>query len=694
MTRESTGVRPKDEEPPRREARPRRGEGAVSGRATGFLVGSAPFVALLVVGPALRAGTSPSPSTVLVALVASLAQAAGGLLCSRRPPFGRLLVTSGWLLALAALVPVFLESAALALVAALSAAAFSVVAWGGSLTVTPRLRPKREGPGGPALGALAGAGLVAVAGLLSGIPLAVAGPVAAVSSTFVGLIVLADSWRRRPELRPRLLALAAAPIGLALLLASAREAAVALGVLAAGLSVVASGLSGLRRSTAGGSGWADTALGDPARTMVLSFLILGLVGGWLLSLPASSSGERGVSIIDGIFTSFSAVCVTGLVVLDTPRAFGPFGQAVILLLIQVGGLGIMAFSTAGFAILGRRLTLKQELAAAALLGTEDQAHLRSLLRDVLSVTVWTEGLGFAALTALFLRAGDPIWMALWRGLFTSISAFCNAGFALQTESLVPYDEDPLVLLTVATLIVVGGLGPFVVVSIGRRVRGESLPLHPRVVVVTSACLVLGGAALIGAQEWSHGLGGLPPFHRVTNALFQSVTLRTAGFNSIDLATLHPATVVLMIALMLVGGSPGSTAGGIKTTTLATMLLVVRAAVRGEEAPRVGGYRLSRGTVQRASAVATISVLIALGLSITLLLTQQTPGLSTIFEIVSALGTVGLSLGVTGSLDEVGKVVVIAAMFVGRVGPLTLFLFLSGRLSKDPTLPPERELPAG
>lgn len=437
----------------------------------------------------------------------------------------------------------------------------------------------------------------------------------------------------------------------------------------------------------------EVILGDPARVLVATFAAICVTGGVLLSSgPAAAAAE--VPFLDALFMAVSATCVTGLGVIDITTAFSGLGRVILLLLIQVGGLGIMTFSAAALTLLGQRLSVRHERTMTGLLGAEGPGHLQAELKRVLGVTFAIEGLGAAALTGLFLQAGDSPGDALWRGVFTSISAFCNAGFALQSDSLVGYQTNPGVLHVVGLLIIFGGLGPAVILAAPRLVRGGYMSLHARLSWVTAAALLVLPTLIIAGAEWGNALAGLSTADRVHNAWFQSVTLRTAGFNSIDLAALNPATVLTMILMMFIGGGPGSTAGGIKTTTAAILVLAVLAAVRGQEHAEAFGRRIPTATVYRAIAITTVGALVAFVAALGVLLTQAMPPLTALFEVVSALGTVGLTIGGTPLLDEVGKVLIIVCMFMGRVGPLTLFLLLNeARATAGPGLP-EENVPVG
>jgi trk system potassium uptake protein TrkH len=440
------------------------------------------------------------------------------------------------------------------------------------------------------------------------------------------------------------------------------------------------------------TGLIEAALGEPTRILVTTFLLAGLVGGAVLALPAAASGER-IALLDAMFTAFSATCVTGLVVVDTPVAYSKLGESVILLLIQIGGLGIVTFSTAAFVLIRRRLSLSHERAMASLL-PDRAVDFRHALGQVFRLTILFELVGSAVLAIAFLAHGDDLGQAVWRGVFTAVSAYCNAGFALQTDSLVPYQHDGIVLHTVALLIVAGGLGPAVVAALPALAKRRPTSVHVRVVLLASVVLLVLPAVFFIAVEWGHALAHLSPAERIHNAWFQSVTLRTAGFNSIDLQTLRPVTWTVMMALMFIGGSPASTAGGIKTTTFAVLLAGTWSAVRGHGRVRMFGHELPAGTLRSALAVALLGAVCVGGGTLALQLTQRGSLTDLAYESISAAGTVGLSLGATARLDDVGKLIVMAVLFAGRVGPLSLAIFLMGRQRRSEWSRPEQDIAIG
>lgn len=420
--------------------------------------------------------------------------------------------------------------------------------------------------------------------------------------------------------------------------------------------------------------WWLLLIRQPARILVSSFFLLCLTGSVLLALPVS--GVRGgIAPIDAAFTAVSAVCVTGLVVLDTPKDFTLWGQGFILVLIQLGGLGIMSITTIALHAFGHRLSLRHERLAATMAESSHRDLIQSLAL-VLKCTFLFEGIGAVVLSVFFFAQGKPLGPALWEGMFTAISAFCNAGFGLQSNNLVAYQHNPVVLYTVSTLIILGGLAPATSILIPRWLRGKTVPIAARLALVSTAVLLAVGAFFFLAFEWYGVLDGLSPWDKLHNAWLQSVTLRTAGFNSVDISGVAAPTYLIMIVLMFIGGSPGGTAGGIKTVTLGVLALTFWASIRGKKYLIIQKRRIHPGTVFRAVTVTVAGFLIWFVVVLMLTITQGIGAPSLIFEATSALATVGLTIGATPLLDEIGKVIIIMAMFVGRIGPLTLFMLLS------------------
>ncbi len=515
---------------------------------------------------------------------------------------------------------------------------------------------------------------------------------AASSCCFALATVLSWSWivrRSRERSRVALLPFVSWLLALLAALGLLSRPTWALSAWAGGLGAAAL----LSREDDSGSGWA-VVLEHPARLVVTTFAGLCAVGTLVLALPISARSGHGIGVLDAMFTATSAACVTGLTVLDSGRAFSGFGQAVLLVLIQMGGLGIMTFYTLALRALGLRMGLRQELAVTEAALVDGQSSLHRALGNVLGLTAACEIGGAVVASALFWSDGRDLATAVWQGVFTSVSAFCNAGFALESDSLVAYQRQPAVLGVVGLLIVLGGLAPAVVFSIPAWLRGRLVSLQVRLVwLVTLGLLALGFVAFL-AFEWTNTLRLLPWWHKLANAAFQSATLRTAGFNSVDIAATLPATQQIMLALMFIGGSPGGTAGGIKTTTVALLVLAVSSALRGQAEVTVFEKRIVPASVYRAAAVATVGVLSVMAVVLALMLTQPLPPLVAMFEAVSALGTVGLSTGGTALLDGIGKVIVAGAMFMGRVGPLTLFLLLGERHARSLWRFPDAEVDVG
>lgn len=426
-------------------------------------------------------------------------------------------------------------------------------------------------------------------------------------------------------------------------------------------------------------------LSTPPRLLAGSFLLLiaaGTLG--LRTLPGLYTGER-LGWLDSLFTATSAVCVTGLIVVDTATYFTPAGQAFLLLLIQLGGLGILTLATLIILALGGRLSLHHEAAASAGTGMAPQVDLRRLSRSVVRFTVLIELAGAALLFAGWLPRFGP-WEALRHATFHSVSAFCNAGFSTFSDSLARSSRDPWTLLVVSGLIVIGGLGFLTMGELARwrhtRRRSGSgqfrLSLHSRLVLSMTGVLLIGGWLLFAFFEWRNALAGMPAPARVINALFMSVTARTAGFNTVDYAHTAEASSFLTILLMAVGGSPGSTAGGVKTTTIALIALLAWTRLRGRSVASLWSRTIPEETIQRAVGLLVFAFGFMTVAIFVYTLTeigftgQSAPGtfIHYMFEAVSAFNTVGLSMGVTSDLSAPGRLLTILLMFLGRVGPLS------------------------
>ena len=415
---------------------------------------------------------------------------------------------------------------------------------------------------------------------------------------------------------------------------------------------------------------------------MLAFVAAIAVGTLLLRLPAAHADGEAHGWLTALFTATSAVCVTGLVVVDTGDAWSPFGQAVIALLIKAGGLGILSLGALVALATGRRMGFGERQRLQAQTNALTVGGIVRFVRALLLYTTSAELIGALALWPRLAR-DDGLWGGAWSALFHSVSAFNNAGFSLYADSLERYAADPWVAGVVMTLFVVGGLGLVVVVDVALRLGAGTngaprrhLTLHTRIALATTLALALGGALAVGALEWRNPatLGALAPGARPLAATFQSLTPRTAGFTALDVGEYRTSTIAVTMGLMLIGGNPGSTAGGIKTTTIAVLLLAVVAAARGRSRVTAFGRTIGTETITKAAVLGTLAV-VTVGLVATVLVhvePTQAP-LALLFEAVSAFGTVGLSLGITAELTALGQVVVVLLMFVGRVGLLTVAL---------------------
>lgn len=441
----------------------------------------------------------------------------------------------------------------------------------------------------------------------------------------------------------------------------------------------------------------------PAILIVSSFAAVILVGALFLRFPLSSSSGQSIAAIDALFTATSAVCVTGLIVLDTATDFSTFGQIVLISLIQIGGLGIMVLSTFGTLIVGGKLGLRGERALGEMLDLSDPRAAYRLTQFIVLSTLSIEAIGAACLSVSFWQHGLAPGEAVWHGVFHAISAFCNAGFALQTDSLTLFQHSPFALMVIAALIVFGSFGFPVLAGgwqwLGHRVRiwrkveqarRVRFSVQSKIAIVMTAILLGGGALILAVIEWNHSLAGLSVSDHIFNALFQSATLRTAGFNSVDFSRLHSASIFVMVVLMFIGASPGGTGGGIKTTTFAVLLASVRAMTSGKPRIILFERRIAHDIVYRSIAITLASASIV-GVAVFLLLVIEPaiPFEAILFEVTSAVATVGLSVGITPELSAAGRFILIFVMFTGRIGPLTLALLLGNQKPNPIEYPDER-----
>ncbi|MBI1249745.1 Trk family potassium uptake protein [bacterium] len=429
----------------------------------------------------------------------------------------------------------------------------------------------------------------------------------------------------------------------------------------------------------------------PARNLVVWYLVLLGVGTILLTLPICwGEGANPVSTLDACFTATSACCVTGLAVRSTPDDFSFLGQLVILVLIQIGGIGIMTLTTFAMFNLGSKPSLRARAILTETLGAKEDTELDWILKHVLMVTAVCEGTGFLILFIRNLFLYDVL-TAAWHAMFHSISAFCNAGFALHNDSLMQFQGDVIVNLTIGTLIIVGGIGFPVMVDLNKAWRRglvegwRGLHIHSKFMLVGTSFLLVAGFVSVLFLEWNGALAEMPLWKKIMVASFHSVTCRTAGFNTIDIASLTNATLFISMILMLIGAGPCSTGGGFKVSTIMVMALHAWRTFHGATRINIARRTIPGEVIQAATATALLfSVVAIVGLTLLLMVEQSgTPHpnsqglfLDAGFEVVSALGTVGLSIGLTPTLSDMGKMIIIVLMFLGRIGPISVFAALS------------------
>lgn len=429
----------------------------------------------------------------------------------------------------------------------------------------------------------------------------------------------------------------------------------------------------------------------PSRMLVFGFVIIIIIGAFLLSLPISSESGQSLRLLDALFTSTSAVCVTGLVVMDTGTQFTRFGQFIIIVLIQIGGLGIMTFSTLVAMILGKKIGLKERILIQESFNQFSLAGLVRLIKNVLLLTLAFEFLGGLILSIRFLFDYSP-GQALAFGFFHAVSAFCNAGFDLFGQafgpfaSLTGYTNDWLVNLTIGSLFVIGGLGFPVIVELLKYPSLRKLSLHSKLVLRLTLILIIVGAILIFIFEYTNikTLAGLDWSGKISGSLFQSITSRTAGFNTLDISQLRVGTWFIMIILMFIGASPSSTGGGIKTATFGVLLAAVVAIIKGKEDAEILERRIPKDLVYKSITIIILALSWVALVTLIMSLIEPYVFIKLLFEVMSAFGTVGLSTGITPVLTDISRVLIIITMFIGRVGLLTIMFALSQSKTTNPT----------
>jgi len=422
---------------------------------------------------------------------------------------------------------------------------------------------------------------------------------------------------------------------------------------------------------------------NEAQILSLGFLALVLIGAGLLTLPISSKSREVTNFLDAMFTSTSAVCVTGLITLNTSTHWSIFGQTVIMTLIEIGGLGFMSFAVFLSLILGKKITLRERLVMQEAMNTHSIQGLVKMVKYILIFTISVQFFGSLLLSTQFIPEYG-LSKGVFYSIFHSISAFCNAGFDLFGTSLVDFSNNFVVILVISALIIIGGLGFAVLLEIYEFKGIKNFSVHSKLVLITTGILIFTGSILMLLFEYSNPetIGSMNIRDKFLNSFLGSVSPRTAGFNSVSTSGMTLASKFLTIILMFIGGSPGSTAGGLKTVTCSILVLTVISVIKGREDTEVFGRRFTKEIVYKAFTIVFIGL--SLVTIVTMILSYTEVGVSFIdllYESVSALGTVGLTLGLTPKLSLIGKILIMFMMYLGRVGPLTVMLALTRKKKK-------------
>ncbi len=427
---------------------------------------------------------------------------------------------------------------------------------------------------------------------------------------------------------------------------------------------------------------------SPAQIILIGFLAFIFFGAVLLNLPISASSGHSIGFLDALFTSTSAVCVTGLSVIEVGTVLSPFGQVILLLLIQIGGLGFMITTSFIFMLIGKRITLKERMVLQESLNETSLSGIVRMARNILLVTLIVESAGILLLMLRFVP-DYGLARGLWFSVFHAISAFCNAGFDLLGlgNSLVSYANDPIVNFTIMGLIIIGGIGFFVILEVFQRMKQRvkhKFSTHTKIVLITTAALIAAGFVIFFVVEYNNPktLGPLPTGSKIMAALFESVTTRTAGYATIMQGDMTSVSKLTAIILMFIGASPAGTGGGIKTSTFTVVMLVVFSIIRGHDDVTVMKRRLGRDVAMRAVAITFLAIAFVgiLTIALSVAETMHFDISDLLFELTSAFGTVGLSTGITAQLSAASKIILIVAMYAGRVGLLTISIAIANRMS--------------
>jgi len=437
---------------------------------------------------------------------------------------------------------------------------------------------------------------------------------------------------------------------------------------------------------------------NPPKALVLGFAIIILIGTFFLTLPVATVDANGLSFLDALFTATSATCVTGLVVVDTGDTFSIFGELVILFLIQIGGLGFMTFATFLFLLLGKKISLKERLLLKEAFNNVTIAGLVKLVKRILLFTALIELIGGFILSIRF-SFDMPVGKAFYFGFFHAISNFNNAGFDIMGnfKSLTEYADDPFVVFTICALITIGGLGFIVINELFEYRRTKRLSVHTKIVLTTTFILTIGSTLLIFLFEYNNSktIGPLSEWGKILGSLYQAVTPRTAGSNTLPIGDLTHSTLFLIIWLMFIGGGSGSTAGGIKITTFAVLVAAMWCQMKGKEDVVLFRRRIVNETILKALTVTMCGMMIVVLVTIVLSLIEQRHSfMMYLFEATSAFGTAGLTMGLTPELSTSGRLLIILTMFVGRLGPLTIAFAITSRRKTEAFRHPKGKIMIG
>ncbi|PUU91958.1 TrkH family potassium uptake protein [Halanaerobium sp.] len=418
----------------------------------------------------------------------------------------------------------------------------------------------------------------------------------------------------------------------------------------------------------------------PAQYLVSGYFVIIMLGSLLLMLPVATTDGQGLGAVDAVFTATSATCVTGLIVVNTKEAFTIFGSTVIMLLIQIGGLGIMSMSTLFAFIVGKKISLKERLIIQEDLNQYQISGMVRLVQYLLGFTFAIEG---TAAAILFLRFSQdyPFWRSVYLSIFHAVSAFNNAGFDLFGNSLEGFTGDLTVNIVIMALIILGGIGFGVMMEAYNRVKFKKTTLQTKIVIVITLALLGFGFITFFILEYNNTLQGLPLLDKTLGAMFLSVTPRTAGFNTVPTGALRQSSLFLIIVLMFIGASPGSTGGGIKTTTFGVILVTMKNMITGKEDMEIYNRRFEKQIVYKAFTITMLAAGLIILVTTLLLVIEDFQFIDALFETVSAFGTVGLSTGITGELSDISRVLITITMFAGRVGPLTLAVAIGEKQRK-------------